>query len=283
MISGVTQQLNEAILGHHALQHTNEDLVQFVDSLDLTGDAQVDDALWAHHGTHHKAAMTQNYHYSVPHAEVPVIAAPLGHIAADLKNVVVKTIAAQHVTHSTWEASAYSIMYAVAMCASFLGFYMAWFTKDGSFGNNLSQAHMMSGVSFMAAGLVCWMTMCYYLAFVLGNLTWLFITFSLMRFHHHNTIKDVVEEHKHMQVAMIHTATCAAWLVAAIWINGPMWTYFWMVTMAANVAYANHVASKKHNGNGFGTFIWVNYSALAAMVVYSFLWTWMWNTDNVLI
>lgn len=45
MITGVTQELNELIVGHHLMNHVNEDLSTFVDSLDLTGIAKADDAL----------------------------------------------------------------------------------------------------------------------------------------------------------------------------------------------------------------------------------------------
>jgi hypothetical protein len=58
--------LNEAILGHHALQHSTEDLVQFVDSLDLIGDSQVDQALWSHHKNDDLNVKSPHFTVSVP-------------------------------------------------------------------------------------------------------------------------------------------------------------------------------------------------------------------------
>jgi Zn-dependent membrane protease YugP len=52
MISNISTHLNEQILGHFTLKHSSEDYSQFVESLDLTGNQNVDQALWAHHGSH---------------------------------------------------------------------------------------------------------------------------------------------------------------------------------------------------------------------------------------
>jgi hypothetical protein len=271
--------LNEAILGHHALQHSTEDLVQFVDSLDLTGDSQIDQALWGHHSRHHSEHLNAQYHVTIPvNSASDAIPLTEGHMTV---KTAIATIAKQHVAQSNWEATTYSIMYAAGTGAASLGFSMAWFTKNGSFAGPLSQAHLMSGLSFLAAGLCCWLAMCYYLAFVVGNLSWLFVTFSIMRFHEHNTVSEKEEDKKHKMVALIHALTCAAWLVAGIWESGTIWTFFWVVSMAANVIHATHVANKK--ATGFGVFKWINYVSLGSMIAYALVFTWYMNADNILL
>lgn len=140
----------------------------------------------------------------------------------------------------------------------------------------------MSAISFLAAGLCCWMAMSFYWALFLGNLSWLLITVSLMLLYTHNTRNDIEDDQSSLKtVIFVHAASCAAWLIAGIWVNGPMWTFFWTTTMAANVLHATHFANKK--AAGFSLFKWVNFVTLGSMIVYALVFTWYKNVDNVLL
>jgi hypothetical protein len=54
MISNVPLSFSNELIGHHAMNHGNMDIGSWVDELQLTGDFQTDQQLWAnHHAQHH--------------------------------------------------------------------------------------------------------------------------------------------------------------------------------------------------------------------------------------